>query len=143
LYSGAGTIPIFISKLVKEIYGFESVEPAIEDAKVNIELNGIKNFQPNLCDLNKSLLPFAEERKIPKPDFIIADPPRSGMNPKTVNDILNLKPSKIVYISCNPSTQARDVKLLCDGGYDLIKIQPVDMFPQTYHIENVVLLKSR
>jgi 23S rRNA (uracil1939-C5)-methyltransferase len=143
LYSGAGTIPIFISKLVKEIYGFESVEPAIEDAKVNIELNTIKNFQPNLCDLNKSFLPFAEKKKIPKPDLIIADPPRSGMNPKIVNDILNLKPPKIVYISCNPSTQARDVKLLCDGGYDLIKIRPVDMFPQTYHIENVVLLQRR
>ncbi len=141
LYSGAGTIPIFISGLVKEIYGFESVVPAIEDAKVNIGLNNITNFQPILADLNKSFLPKVEERMIPRPDIIIADPPRSGMNPKTVNDILALKPSKLIYISCNPSTQARDVKLLCEGGYKLIKLQPVDMFPHTYHIENVVLLE--
>lgn len=140
LYSGAGTIPIFISKLVKEIYGFESVEPAIEDAKINIGLNGITNFQPILCDLNKSFLPVLEEKNIPKPDLVIADPPRSGMNPKTVKDILQLKPPKVVYISCNPSTQARDIKLLCEGGYKLMKLQPVDMFPHTYHIENVALL---
>jgi len=141
LYSGAGTIPIFISEYVKEIYGFESVVPAIEDAKVNIELNNTNNFQPILADLNKSFLPAIEERKIPKPDIIIADPPRSGMHPKTVDDILTLKPSKIIYISCNPSTQARDVKLLCEGGYKLIKLQPVDMFPHTFHIENVALLE--
>ena len=140
LYSGAGTIPIYISKLVKEIYGFESVDPAIEDAKINIELNSITNFYPNLCDLNKSFLPALGEKNIPKPDIIIADPPRSGMNPKTVKDILELKPPKVVYISCNPSTQARDIKLLCDDGYKLIKLQPVDMFPHTYHIENVALL---
>lgn len=141
LYSGAGTIPIFISDHVKYIYGFESVEPAIADAKVNIELNDVKNFEPLTADLNKSFLPKISERNIPKPDLIIADPPRSGMNPKTVNDILNLKPQKIVYISCNPATQARDIKLLCDGGYKLIKARPVDMFPHTYHIENVTLLE--
>lgn len=140
LYSGAGTIPIFISKFVNEIYGFESVEPAIDDAKINIGINGITNFQPILCDLNKLFLPILEAKKLPKPDLIIADPPRSGMNPKTVKDILELKPAKIVYISCNPSTQARDVKLLCEGGYKLVKLQPVDMFPHTYHIENVALL---
>jgi 23S rRNA (uracil1939-C5)-methyltransferase len=140
LYSGAGTIPIFISKNVKQIYGFESVAPAIEDAKVNIELNDITNFEPQLIDLNKSFIPFIQEKNIPKPDVIIADPPRSGMNPKTVKDILELMPKKIVYISCNPSTQARDIKLLCEGGYKLIKLRPVDMFPHTYHIENVALL---
>lgn len=141
LYSGAGTIPIFISDHVKYIYGFESVEPAVADAKVNIELNDVKNFEPIIADLNKSFIPKISERNIPKPDLIIADPPRSGMNPKTVNDILNLKPAKVVYISCNPATQARDIKLLCDGGYKLIKAKPVDMFPHTYHIENVVLLE--
>ncbi len=141
LYSGAGTIPIFISEKVKGIYGFESVEPAIEDAKTNIELNSILNFQTNLCDLNKSFSPLLEEKKLPKPDVIVADPPRSGMNPKTVKDILELKPSKVIYISCNPSTQARDIKLLSEGGYKLIKLQPVDMFPHTYHIENVALMK--
>lgn len=140
LYSGAGTIPIFISKKVKQIYGFESVEPAIEDAKINVGLNTITNFEPILVDLNKSFLPLLQEKKLPMPDVIIADPPRSGMNPKTVKDILELMPKKIVYISCNPATQSRDIKLLCEGGYKLIKIRPVDMFPHTYHIENVTLL---
>lgn len=141
LYSGAGTIPIFISKNIKQIYGFESIEPAIEDAKVNVGLNNIKNFEPMLVDLNKSFIPIIDEKKLPKPDVIIADPPRSGMNPKTVKDILELMPQKIIYISCNPATQARDIKLLCDGGYKLIKLRPVDMFPHTFHIENVALLK--
>ena len=140
LYSGAGTIPIFISKSVGQIYGFESVEPAIEDAKINLGLNNVSNFEPILADLNRSFIPVIEEKKLPKPDVIIADPPRSGMNPKTVKDILELMPKKIVYISCNPATQARDIRLLCDGGYKLIKIRPVDMFPHTYHIENVALL---
>lgn len=140
LYSGAGTIPIFISGGVKQIYGFESVEPAIIDAHVNKELNSVQNFEPILADLNKSFFPIVEERNLPKPDVIITDPPRSGMHTKTVEDILKLSPKKLVYISCNPATQARDIKLLCDGGYRLIKIQPVDMFPHTFHIENVALL---
>ncbi len=140
LYSGAGTIPIYISSRVKYIYGFESVEPAITDAKVNIEINSVENFQPILADLNKSFLPLVENNELPKPDVIITDPPRSGMNPKTVNDILNLKPTKVVYISCNPTTQARDIKLLCEGGYEVKKVRPIDMFPHTYHIENVALL---
>lgn len=142
LYSGAGTIPIFISESVKQIYGFESVEPAINDALVNIELNGVSNFKPMFADLNKSFLPIMIKNDIPKPDIIITDPPRSGMNPKTVKDILDLNPQTIVYISCNPATQARDIKLLCEGGYKLIKIKPVDMFPHTYHIENVALLRK-
>jgi 23S rRNA (uracil1939-C5)-methyltransferase len=140
LYSGAGTIPIFISQYVKQIFGFESVEPAIEDAKINIGLNSIVNFVPILANLNNSILPIIENQGISKPTVIIADPPRGGMHPKTVSDILKLKPSKIIYISCNPSTQARDIKLLCSGGYNLIKIKPIDMFPHTYHIENVALL---
>ncbi|MBX3006512.1 MAG: 23S rRNA (uracil(1939)-C(5))-methyltransferase RlmD [Melioribacteraceae bacterium] len=140
LYSGAGTIPIFIHRKVKQIFGFESVAPAIEDAKVNIDLNEIKNFEPMLVDLNKSFLPLIDEKKIPLPDLIIADPPRGGMHPQTIKDILLLSPQKIVYISCNPTTQARDIKLLCDNQYELVKTCPVDMFPHTYHIENVALL---
>lgn len=140
LYSGAGTIPIYISDKVKQLYGFESVEPAIKDAHVNKELNSVHNFEPLLADLNKSFLHIIEEKNIPKPDVIITDPPRSGMHTKTVEDILKLNPAKVIYISCNPATQARDVKLLCEGGYKLIKIQPVDMFPHTYHIETVALL---
>ncbi len=140
LYSGAGTIPIYISEKVKQIFGFESVTSAIEDAKINCELNSVNNFKPFLGDLNKSFLPLVNENNLPKPNLIIADPPRSGMNPRTINDILNISPGKIVYISCNPTTQARDIKLLIDNGYKLIKVQAVDMFPHTYHIENVALL---
>ncbi len=140
LYSGSGTIPIFISEKVTRIYGFENVESALADAAANVSLNNVLNFEPILADLNKSFLPIIDEKKLPKPDVIIADPPRSGMNPKIIKDILELMPEKIVYISCNPATQARDVKLLCDGGYQLIKLRPVDMFPHTYHIENVALL---
>ncbi len=140
LYSGAGTIPIFISRNVKRTFGFESVTSAIEDAKVNAGLNNVTNFEPFIVDLNKSFLNTLDENKIPKPNVIIADPPRSGMNPKTVKDILKLLPYKIVYISCNPATQARDIKLLCEEKYRLIKLQPVDMFPHTYHIESVALL---
>lgn len=142
LYSGAGTIPIFISRKVNKLYGFESIESAIDDAKINIELNNINNFEPVLYDLNKSFQPILKQKNIPKPDVIITDPPRSGMNPKTIKDILVLKPNKIIYISCNPATQARDIKLLCEGSYNLIKVQPVDMFPHTYHIENVALIEK-
>lgn len=140
LYSGAGTISIFISKKVKEVYGFESVRTAIKDAKNNCKINNIENVKAYEVDLNKSFLPFLEQKKIKKPNVIIADPPRAGMNPKTVKDILELDPEKIVYVSCNPTTQARDIKLLCEEKYRLVKIQPVDMFPQTYHIESVALL---
>jgi len=140
LYSGAGTIAIFISEKVKQVYGFESVRSAVKDAKVNYEINNVDNVISFETDLNKSFLPFLNCKKLLKPNIIIADPPRAGMNPKTVKDILDLEPEKIVYVSCNPSTQARDIKLLCEEKYKLVKIQPVDMFPQTFHIENIALL---
>ena len=143
LYSGASTISIFISQNVKEVYGFESVRAAIKDGKNNCKINNIVNVKSFETDLNKSFVPKIEEKKTSKPDIIIADPPRAGMNPKTVKDILTLEPDKIVYVSCNPTTQARDVKLLCEEKYKLIKIQPVDMFPQTYHIENIALLVKK
>jgi len=140
LYSGAGTISIYVSVKAREVIGFETVDPAVEDAVFNAGLNNIDNVNFVNANLDKSFLHFLKEYKIPAPDVIIADPPRSGMNPKTVNDILTLMPPKIVYVSCNPSTQARDIKLLCDGGYRLVQYQPVDMFPHTYHVENVALL---
>ncbi len=140
LYSGAGTISIFVSEKVKEVYGFESVRSAVKDAKVNCKINNVENVRAFEVDLNKTFLPYLEEKKIPKPNIVVVDPPRAGMNPKTVIDLLNLEPNKIVYVSCNPTTQARDIKLLCENKYKLIKVQPVDMFPQTFHIENVVLL---
>ncbi len=140
LYSGAGTIAIYASRNVKEIYAVENVEAAVKDAEVNMELNGVKNMRFIRADLNKSFFPIARENGFPKPDVIIADPPRGGMNPKTVADILKFAPEKIVYVSCNPATQARDVSALAEGGYKLVKMRPVDMFPHTYHIENVALL---
>jgi 23S rRNA (uracil1939-C5)-methyltransferase len=138
LYSGAGTIAIYISKFAKGVYGFESVESSIYDAKENLVINKIQNVKFIQADLYKSFLPTLTE--IPKPDVVILDPPRSGMHKNTVTDIINLSPQKIVYVSCNPATQARDIKMIVDEGYKLIKIRPVDMFPHTFHIENVALL---
>ncbi len=143
LFCGAGTISIYISKNVKEVIGFESIDSAIEDANINMVLNGINNMRFIQADLNKSFIPIMLKNELPRPDIIITDPPRSGMNPKTVEDILKLQPQKIVYISCKPTTQARDIQALVEGGYTLIKFMPVDMFPHTYHIENVALLSLK
>jgi 23S rRNA (uracil1939-C5)-methyltransferase len=142
LYSGAGTIAIYISRYVKEVYAFESVESAIEDAKVNAELNDIKNVHFYNADLYKSFLPVIEQNKILKPSLIILDPPRSGLHKNTVDDVIKINPEKIVYVSCNPATQARDIKLFSEAGYKLIKMKPVDMFPHTFHIENVALISK-
>ncbi len=140
LYSGAGTIAIYLSEKVKEVYAFESVESAVKDAEENAVINDIKNVEFITADLYKSFLPLINEKKLPKPDVVIADPPRSGMHKNTVADIVNLNPAKIVYVSCNPTTQVRDIKMLIEAGYKLLKIRPVDMFPHTYHIENVAVL---
>lgn len=140
LYSGAGTIAIYVSEKVKSIYAFEHIPEAVADAKENMKLNNVSNISFFEADLNKSFQQKLIEDKIPHADTIIADPPRSGMNPKTIQDILFVNPKKVVYVSCNPTTQVRDIKLLVENGYRLIKIQPVDMFPHTFHIENVALL---
>ncbi len=142
LYSGAGTIAIFISDKSKKVYAFEAVESAIADAKVNADLNNILNVKYFAADLYKSFLPIVNKYNIPKPDVMIIDPPRSGMHPTTVDDVIKLSPDKIVYVSCNPTTQVRDIKLMVEAGYKLIKIRPVDMFPHTFHIENIALLKK-
>lgn len=140
LYSGAGTITSFISKHVKEAIGFEDAESSIADAHVNEKLNNIENVRFYHANLNRSMMPVVYDNDLPKPDVIIADPPRGGMNPRTLNDIEKLSPEKLVYISCNPATQARDIKILTFKGYKLVKMIPVDMFPHTFHIENVALL---
>lgn len=140
LYSGAGTIAIYISGKTKQVFAFESVQSAVEDAIVNAKLNNISNVKFITADLYKSFLPVAQKNKLPYPDVMIIDPPRSGMHNNTVDDVIQLSPRKIVYVSCNPTTQVRDIKMFSDAGYKLIKIRPVDMFPQTYHIENVALL---
>lgn len=140
LYSGAGTISIFISGKAKQVYAFETVESAVADASENVKLNNITNVEFVTADLYKSFLPLVNEKNIPKPDVIVIDPPRSGMHENTVNDVITLQPQKIVYVSCNPTTQVRDIKLFSAAGYKLVKIKPVDMFPHTFHIENVALL---
>jgi 23S rRNA (uracil1939-C5)-methyltransferase len=140
LYSGAGTIAIYLSDKAKKVYAFESVESSIADAKVNADLNNILNVKFFTADLYKSFLPIVNKYNIPKPDVMIVDPPRSGMHSTTVDDVIKLSPDKIVYVSCNPATQVRDIKLMVEAGYKLIKTRPVDMFPHTFHIENVVLL---
>ena len=140
LYSGAGTIASFISDHCKEVYGFESEKSAVNDANDNIQMNSINNVKCFATDLYDSFLPFIESENIPKPNVVILDPPRSGMHKNTVDDVINLSPEKIVYVSCNPTTQVRDIKLIVESGYTLVKIRPVDMFPHTFHIENVALL---
>lgn len=141
LYTGTGTIAAFIANSVKKVVGIESVEEAITDAKKNAELNNIKNTEFFAGDMLKILTPrFILANG--KPDIIITDPPRAGMHEKVVQQILIAAPEKIVYISCNPATQARDIALLSEK-YDVVKAQPVDMFPQTHHVENVALLIKR
>lgn len=140
LYAGAGTITIFSADSAGKLYAFENIDSAVEDARINSELNKIDNITYINADLNKSIRPIVNAGKIPKPDVVISDPPRSGMNPRTVNDVISMNPGKLVYVSCNPATQARDIKLLIENGYSLVKLRPVDMFPHTHHIENVALI---
>jgi 23S rRNA (uracil1939-C5)-methyltransferase len=141
LYSGTGSIAIFISDAVREVVGIESAESAVEDARKNAQANGIVNCRFLAGDLKDMLTKDREWiSSLDLPRVIIVDPPRTGLHPKVTEEILALAPEKIVYISCNPATQARDVKLLCGEKYRLIRLQPVDMFPHTYHIENIALL---
>jgi 23S rRNA (uracil1939-C5)-methyltransferase len=142
LYSGAGTIAIYVSDKAEKIYGFESVKSALKDADKNARINSIDNVEFIEANLYKSFLPIVVHKKIPNPDVMIIDPPRSGMHKTTVDDTMQLNPEKIVYVSCNPATQVRDIKLMVGAGYKLVNMKPVDMFPHTYHIENVALLCS-
>ncbi len=141
LYTGTGTIANFVAHQAKKVVGVEYVPAAIEDAKINSQLNAITNtsfFAGDLKDvLNND---FINENGTP--DIIITDPPRAGMHEDVTKKILEIEPARIVYVSCNPATQARDLQLL-DEKYKLTKVQPVDMFPQTHHVENVVLLEKR
>ena len=141
LYTGTGTIANFVSRQAREVIGIEYVPEAIEDAKVNSAVNGIENTLFYAGDMKDILTDdFIAEHG--RPDVIITDPPRAGMHPDVINVILNAAPQRIVYVSCNPATQARDLQLL-DAKYKVEAVQPVDMFPQTHHVENVVLLKLR
>ena len=141
LYTGTGTIANFVSRKAKEVIGIEYVPEAIEDAKVNSKINNIENTRFFAGDM-KDILNDAFVAKYGRPDVIITDPPRAGMHEDVVNVILNAAPKRIVYVSCNPATQARDLALL-DAKYKVTKVQPVDMFPHTQHVENVVQLCLR
>ncbi|MDE0558389.1 23S rRNA (uracil(1939)-C(5))-methyltransferase RlmD [Algoriphagus sp. NF] len=138
LYTGTGTIANFVAKQAQQVIGVEYVEAAIEDAKLNSEINGITNTQFYAGDM-KDVLNEEFIAKHAAPDVIITDPPRAGMHEDVVKMLLRLAAPTIVYVSCNPATQARDVALLAEK-YQVERIQPVDMFPQTYHVENVVRL---
>ena len=141
LYTGTGTIANFVSKQAKQVIGIEYVPEAIEDAKVNAKINLLNNtifFAGDMKDiLNEDFI-----AQYGRPDVIITDPPRAGMHEDVVKTILFAEPKRIVYVSCNPATQARDLALL-DEKYEVTKVQPVDMFPHTQHVENVVQLKLR
>jgi 23S rRNA (uracil1939-C5)-methyltransferase len=138
LYTGTGTIANFVAKQAKQVIGVEYVEAAIEDAKLNSQINGIDNTLFYAGDM-KDILNEEFIVTHAKPDVIITDPPRAGMDEKVVQMLLRLEAPTIVYVSCNPATQARDLALLGEK-YQVEKVQPVDMFPQTYHVENVVRL---
>jgi len=141
LYTGTGTIANFVAGKAKKVIGIEYVPEAIEDAKVNSEINSIDNTDFYAGDM-KDILTDDFIRQHGRPDIIITDPPRAGMHADVVNVILNAAPKRIVYVSCNPATQARDLALL-DKDYKVSKVQPVDMFPHTPHVENVVQLVRR
>ena len=141
LYTGTGTIANFVAKRASQVIGIEYVPEAIEDAKINSEINGITNTKFFAGDMKDILTDdFITEHG--RPDIIITDPPRAGMHPDVVQTTLNAKPQRIVYVSCNPATQARDLSLM-DADYRVVEVQPVDMFPHTPHVENVVLLERR
>ena len=141
LYTGTGTIANFVAHQAKQVIGIEYVPEAIEDAKINAKYNGLDNtlfFAGDMKDiLNKGFI-----EQFGRPDVIITDPPRAGMHEDVINTILFAAPKRIVYVSCNPATQARDLNLL-DAQYKVVRVQPVDMFPHTQHVENVVLLEKR
>ena len=141
LYTGTGTIANFVSHQAKQVVGIEYVPEAIADAKVNSKLNNINNTLFYAGDM-KDILNAAFIEEHGKPDVIITDPPRAGMHDDVINAILFADPKRIVYVSCNPATQARDLNLL-DASYKVAAVQPVDMFPHTHHVENVVLLEKR
>jgi 23S rRNA (uracil1939-C5)-methyltransferase len=143
LYSGTGTIALYIADAVKSVVGIEAVASAVDDARSNAAENGVSNCTFVLGDLKDRLTNDAD-RPHDRPSVIITDPPRSGMHPRVITEIAKLAPRRIVYISCNPATQARDLGQLCaESAYAIDEIQPVDMFPHTHHVENIISLAKQ
>ena len=138
LYCGNGTISIFLSPAVKKVIGVEAVKETVQNARRNAELNDVSNCEFICGEAKKVLKDFEQDKKIPH--LVVTDPPRAGLHPRVIKSFLNMKPPRIVYVSCNPTTLARDLKTLCEKEYKLESVQPVDMFPHTYHIESVAKL---
>ena len=138
LYCGLGTITLFLAKKAKKVYGIEVVSEAIADARVNAQINNIYNVE-FIEGAAEKIMPDMVKKGI-KPDIIVVDPPRRGCHERTLEAITTVYPTKVIYVSCNPATLARDLRYLEDRGFKTIKVQPVDMFPQTHHVECVVLI---
>ena len=142
-YCGTGTISIFVAKNAKKVYGFEIVESAIKDANKNALKNKVNNTEFYCGDLSKMLKNYNNIIEKNPCDVLILDPPRAGVHPKTLKEILKINPKKIIYVSCNPTTQARDVREFINSHYIMGKVQPIDMFPHTHHIECVITLDRK
>ena len=141
LYTGTGTIANFLAQKAKRVIGVEYVPEAIADARMNSELNGISNTEFEVADIKDILnQSFAGEHG--SPDVVVLDPPRAGVHASVIEGLLEILPEKIIYVSCNPATQARDVALLSEK-YEVTAVQPVDMFPHTHHVENIICLTPR
>jgi len=144
LYSGAGTIAIFLAERAEKVIGFEMVDSAVQDARKNCKLNGVENCSFIVGDLKDNLTAsHAKETGSASPQVMIIDPPRAGMHGDVLQQVLKLGADKIIYVSCNPTTFARDAYYLCQTQYELQTVQPVDMFPMTSHIEMVGLLTKQ
>ncbi|HBI05275.1 MAG TPA: 23S rRNA (uracil(1939)-C(5))-methyltransferase RlmD, partial [Paenibacillaceae bacterium] len=137
-YCGIGTISLFLAQKAKHVYGVEVVPDAIEDANRNAALNGMENVTFAVGEAEKVIPQWYKEGH--QADVIVVDPPRKGCDDALLQTMIEMKPERIVYVSCNPSTLARDLRVLEDGGYRTVEVQPVDMFPQTGHVETVVLI---
>lgn len=141
LYTGTGTIASFVSRSAKRVIGIEYVPEAIDDAKINAQVNGLDNLTFFAGDM-KDILTTDFIKEYGQPDVVITDPPRAGMHPSVVEVLLQTAPKRIVYVSCNPATQARDVSMMSEQ-YEVVASQPVDMFPHTSHVENILLLELK
>lgn len=138
LYCGIGTISLFLSKKAKKVYGIESVESAVKDAIENAKINSVKNAEFICGEVEKIMPELVAKGK--KASVVVLDPPRKGCERVLIDTVIAMAPKRVVYVSCNPATLARDLRIFADNGYDIVEVQPVDMFPHTYHVEAVTLL---
>lgn len=145
LYTGTGTIALSLAPKAQDVFGFEVEDSAVDDAARNALKNEIFNARFFQADLSARFFTAHGKRlagQVPAPDIIVSDPPRAGMHPKLIQEIVTLQPKRIVYVSCNPATQVRDMRLLTEDGYRLLSVQPLDMFPHTPHVENICVLEQ-